>query len=39
MSTTPPVLDIAGILEDMQKGLYARARTSRDANTRVIDPP
>jgi prolyl-tRNA synthetase len=31
------VAGIAGILEDMQKGLYARARSHRDANTRVID--
>ncbi len=31
------VAGVAGILEDMQKGLYARARAFRDENVKVID--
>ncbi len=31
------VAGIAGILDDMQTGLHARARAYRDANTRPID--
>jgi prolyl-tRNA synthetase len=37
MPRTELVAGIAGILEDMQKGLHARARATRDANTRAID--
>jgi prolyl-tRNA synthetase len=31
------VATVPAILEDMQKGLFARARSYRDANTRAID--
>jgi prolyl-tRNA synthetase len=37
MPRTELVATIARVLEDMQSGLHARARSYRDANTRAID--
>jgi prolyl-tRNA synthetase len=37
MARAELVAGIGGILDDMQKGLYARARAFRDANARVIN--